>query len=234
MKMLTRDSQPLTKPLLPLLLLPLCVFFSSCFQLIEEITVNTDGSGTLALTANLSQSRSKLASVMLLDSVNGHKVPSKAEIRKEMEEVARTLRSVKGIKNVTHTADFDNYIFTVRFSFANVGNLNDITALIFDKLDVPMIDNSSYSYLPGGKAFIRNYMPDPRAKSEYQQLKEVDKAVFENATYTSIYRFDRTVAAQSNSRAKIAASKKAVMLQCGVRDLIEGKANISNHIQLAQ
>src|SRR5690606_34266997 len=115
--------------LFPFILFPLCALCSSCFQLIEEITVNTDGSGTLALTANLSQSRSKLASVMLLDSVNGYKVPSKKEIREELEEVSNTLRAIEGISKVSHTVDFENYILNIRFSFKNVANLNDITTL---------------------------------------------------------------------------------------------------------
>ncbi len=171
---------------------------------------------------------------MLLDSINGHKVPSKQDVRKEMEEVANTLRSIKGISKVSHAVDFDKYILTIRFSFDDVANLNDITALIFDKLNVKTSDNSSYSYLPESKTFKRRYTVNPQAKSEYGKLKQEDKAIFENATYTSIYRFEEAIINQSNNKAKIAASKKAVMLQCKVLDLIEGKINISNHIQLAQ
>lgn len=211
-----------------------CVLFSSCFQLIEEIAMNTDGSGSFTLTANLSQSRSKLASVMLLDSINGYKVPSKREIQKKIEEASTTLRGVKGISNVSHSVDFDKYILTIRFSFQHVANLNDITALIFDKLAIKAANSSSYSYHTGSKTFMRHYTPNLQAKSEYQKLKQADKAIFENATYTNIYRFDHPVIKQSNNRAKVAASKKAVMLQCGVLDLIEGKINISNNIQLAQ
>lgn len=220
--------------LFPFILFPLCALCSSCFQLIEEITVNTDGSGTLALTANLSQSRSKLASVMLLDSVNGYKVPSKKEIREELEEVSNTLRAIEGINKVSHTVDFENYILNIRFSFKNVANLNDITTLIFDKLNIEATDASSYTYHPASKTFKRHYNPDPRVKSQFKKLKQADKAIFENATYTNIYRFDRSVINQSNSKAKVAASKKAVMLRCGVLDLIENKINISNTIQLAQ
>ena len=217
-----------------LLLFPACALFSSCFQIIEEITVGEDGSGTAVLTANLSQSRSKLASVMLLDSINGHKVPSKQEIRKEMEAAVNTLRSIKGISKVSHTVDFDKYIMSIRFSFEKVANLNDITSLIFDKLKIKSTDNSAYSYHPASKMFNRYYTYNPQANSEYGKLKQTDKEIFQNATYTSIYRFGRAVAKQSNDKAKVSASKQAVMLQCGVLDLIEGKINISNNIQLAQ
>ena len=210
-----------------------CLLFSSCFQIIEEITMKPDGSGTVTLTANLSESRSKLASVMLLDSINGHKVPSKQDIRKELEESVKTLRAIKGISQVSHTLDFDRYIATIRFSFDQVTNLNDITSLIFEKLKIKSANNSSYAYHPASKTFNRYYTYEPKAKSEYNKLKQADKEVFQNATYTSIYRFDDTVLKQTNGKAKISASKKAVMLQCPVLDLIDGKLNISNSIQLA-
>ena len=44
---------------------------SSCFQIIEEITMRNDGTGDVLLTINLSQSKTKVATVMLLDSVQG-------------------------------------------------------------------------------------------------------------------------------------------------------------------
>ncbi|WP_257670122.1 hypothetical protein [Parapedobacter tibetensis] len=216
-----------------LLLLPICLMFHSCFQIIEEISVQPNGSGTVVLTANLSQSRSKLASVMLLDSINGHKIPSKQDIRSEMEEAVKILRGMKGISQVSHTMDFDKYIATIRFSFAQVANLNDITTIIFEKLKVKSANNSAYTYHTVSKTFNRHYSYEAKAKSEYNKLKSADKEIFQNAMYTSIYRFDDTVLKQSNGNAKISASKKAVMLQCPILDLIDGKINISNNIQLS-
>lgn len=221
--------------LLLIALFPLTALFSSCFQLIEEVSVNADGSGFFTLTANMSQSRTKLASILLLDSINGYKVPSKQEIGEKMNEAANTLRTVDGIGNVSQSVDFDKYIVTIRFAFNDVSNLNDITALIFDKLDiVEGTDNSSYNFQPGSGTFSRQYTHDARATSEYQKMKQADKAIFENATYTCIYRFAQPIASQSNTTAKVAASRKAVMLQCNVLDLIGGHTDISNTIQLAQ
>lgn len=58
-------------------------FLSSCFEVIEEIALKNDGTGDVVLTINLSQSKTKVASVMLLDSVQGYKVPSKQKIQQE-------------------------------------------------------------------------------------------------------------------------------------------------------
>ena len=56
------------------------VFFSftSCFEIVEEVTLKKDGSGEMSFSINLSQSKTKLNSIMLMDSINGYKVPKKS------------------------------------------------------------------------------------------------------------------------------------------------------------
>lgn len=211
---------------------PAILFFASCFQIIEDVTVKQDGSGVAIFTANLSQSKSKLASIMLLDSVNGYKVPSRADVRKHLTELTTTLEKIDGISNVTHTVDFDKFIATVRFSFANVDNLNSISNSIFEGMKLKPSNRSSYAYNSDNQTFIRKYVYEPQAKAEFDKLKEADKEIFRSAIYTSIYRFDKPVATQSNTLAKLAASKKAVMMQSSVLELINGKRNITNHIKL--
>src|SRR5215467_9166472 len=98
--------------LLKKILFPLSFFLllslSSCFQLIEEINLNADGSGDMQLTLNLSQSKSKLASVMLLDSVNGHKIPKDKDIQKFMNETVDYLKKSEGISNIKKSVDMNN------------------------------------------------------------------------------------------------------------------------------
>lgn len=192
-----------------------------------------DGSGTAVLTANLSQSKSKLAAVMLLDSVNGYPVPSKADIRRELEQLADELQQIDGISNVTYTLDFNTFIASISWSFARVEDLNTITDRVFEKMKVTTANHASYAYLPATKTFSRTYVYEPAAKKEFDKLKAADQAVFENAIYTSIYRFDIPVVSNSNPIAKVSASKKAVMLQSPLMDLINGRKNLSNRIKLA-
>lgn len=216
-----------------LLILVLCVF-SSCFQIIEEINVASDGSGTVNLTLNLSASKTKVASLMLLDSVNGYKVPSKQQIQKEMEEAVAYLKKSPGITNVKKTIDFENYIATVTFAFKNISNINNVNQNVLKKLKIKAINNSSYSFSPETGVFQRRYLPTKEALVEYNKLKPEVKNVFKEATYTSIYRFDKPVALTMNPLAKISKTKKAVMLNAGIMGLINGKTNISNQITLTK
>lgn len=208
--------------------------FSSCFQVIEEINVTSNGSGTVTLTVNLSSSKAKVASIMLLDSINGYKVPTKQKIQQEMDEVVVYLKNSPGIGNVTKRVDFDNYIATVSFSFQNISNINNINQRVLKKLKVNAVSNSSYTYNTTSNTFQRNYAHTTQAVLQYNKLKPEVKNVFKEATYTSIYRFDRPVVSMSNPLAKTSKTKRAVMLNTGILGLINGKTNISNKIILSK
>ncbi|MCX2493303.1 hypothetical protein OQX63_07455 [Pedobacter sp. PF22-3] len=219
------------KLLLFIFLIPV---LSSCFEVIEEISMKNDGTGDVTLTINLSQSKTKVASVMLLDSVQGYKVPSKQKIQQELNEAVSYLKKSEGISNVKSTSDFNNYIATISFSFKDVSNINNITKNILARQKIKATNTSSYTYNKATKTFSRKYQAIGTAKTEFNKLKAKDKAVFNGATYTSIYRFESVVTSSSNPASNVSKSKKAVMLKSSITDLINAKINVSNTIQLSK
>jgi len=219
------------KLLLFIILVPI---LSSCFEVVEEITLKNDGTGDVVLTINLSQSKTKVASVMLLDSVQGYKVPSKQKIQLELSEAVAYLKKSEGISNVRSNSDFTNYIATISFSFKDVANINNITKNILAQQKIKATNISSYTYNKSTKTFNRKYQSVGTAKTEFNKLKAKDKAVFNGATYTSIYRFESLVTSTTNPASNVSKSKKAVMLKASIMDLINGKINVSNTIQLSK
>ncbi|RBQ08722.1 hypothetical protein [Pedobacter miscanthi] len=225
------NLKQLYKLLLFILLIPV---LSSCFEVVEEISMKNDGTGDVVLTINLSQSKTKVASVMLLDSVQGYKVPSKQKIQQELNEAVAYLKKSEGISNVKSTSDFNNYIATISFSFKDVSNINNITKNILAQQKIKATNTSSYTYNKATKTFSRKYQAIVTAKTEFNKLKAKDKAVFNGATYTSIYRFESLVTSSTNPASNVSKSKKAVMLKSSIMDLINGKINVSNTIQLSK
>jgi hypothetical protein len=217
-----------------LLFIVLIPILSSCFEVIEEISMKNDGTGDVVLIINLSQSKTKVASVMLLDSVQGYKVPSKQKIQQELSEAVAYLRKSEGISNVKSTSDFNNYIATISFSFKDVSNINNITKNILAQQKIKATNTSSYTYNKATKTFSRKYQAIGTAKTEFNKLKAKDKAVFNGATYTSIYRFESPVTSSTNPASNVSKSKKAVMLKSSIMDLINGKINVSNTILLSK
>ncbi len=122
-----------------ILYLSVIFFVSSCFEIVEQVKINKDGSGDLKLIMNMSQSKTKLKSIMLMEKVNGYRVPKKDEIKSETKQLVSLANSVDGITEANVINDFDNYIFTFSCSFKNTAALNEMIYVLAkskDKKDV--------------------------------------------------------------------------------------------------
>ena len=216
-----------------LILFTLLPFFSSCFQIIEEINLSKAGSGNVNLTLNLSASKSKVASIMLMDSIQGYKVPDKASINREMNEIVSYLSKSPGISNVSKKIDMENYIISVSFDFQRIANINNLTKNVLNKLKINTVSASSYAFDPRTLSFQRSYQHSKEAVVQYSKLKPEVKNIFKEASYTSIYRFDAKVASSNNPLARVSKSRKAVMINVGMLGLINGKTDVSNKIILS-
>ena len=211
------------------------ILCTGCFDILEEINFKADGSGHLLFTINMSKSRTKLASMMLLDSVNGYKVPSKADINEALANVVEHLQKSEGITNIKQTKDFENYIFSISCDFENITSLNGITEELIqhqNSKEKTNFNTRNFSYDKSTKLFQRLYTYDDRIKKSFDRLKQDDRQIFDDASFTSIYRFEEPVKTVSNNQSKIAPSKKAVMLRVDAMSLILGQKSIQNKIQL--
>ncbi|GGX07329.1 hypothetical protein [Aquimarina muelleri] len=207
---------------------------TSCFEILEEVNLNKDGSGDFTLTVNLSQSKSKITSIMLLDSVSGHKIPSKKEVQKGMNDVVTYLQKTEGIYNISKKEDYENYVFSVRCSFKDITSINKLTKEVLSKQKVKIESYNSYQYNTSKEIFTKSYTYDPEILKQYNKLNLDSKKVFENALYTSIYRFYKEILSVSNTKVKISKSKKAAMLKINIIDLLKGTSSSNTKIQLAK
>lgn len=210
--------------------LVLALTFLSCFEIIEEVEVHNDGTGQLMYTLNMSQSKSKLASIMLLDSINGYKVPSKNDIKKGLDEIVTELNKTEGVTNVKKKEDYENFIFSVSCNFTKIENINTLTEEISSKQKNSA--SSAYLFDKTKANFIRKYSYSKEIKKQYDKLQAENKKVFNDATYTIIYRFDKEIVSQKNALAKTSKSKKASMQRIKAMNFINGNSDISNAIQL--
>src|SRR5690606_16589821 len=83
----------------------LCCLLTSCFDLLEQIDINSQGSGTIKATLNLSKSSTKVASLMKLKEFNGIAIPSETDIRREMAQIVSKLKTTQGISDVQYELD---------------------------------------------------------------------------------------------------------------------------------
>lgn len=211
--------------------LVLTMVFTGCFEVVEEITLNDDGSGQITMTVNISRSKTKLNSIMLMDSINNYKVPTEADIKEGMARMTAEIKSIKGVSNVSHQMNFDDFIFSVTCDFSNVDVLNDvITHFSTEGHAAELNSNKQFTYDASRKSFTRNYHYN--LSREINKVRQKDREILDEASVTTIYRFESPIASAQNSDSKIAGNKKAVMLRVDVPDMISNKKNIKNTITL--
>lgn len=210
------------------LLIPLLLLMS-CFDILDKVNVKADGSGEYSLILNASKSKTRLASISKMETVNGKKVPKKAEIEAKINEAARIFKSVPGISNVKTSMDFDNYIIKLSCNFKKIENVNaGLEQLKTKNVLGKMIPTQIYSNDSTKKSFTRNKINT--FKSDYDKLSTADKEVFNNAKYTSVLQFENTVKSQSNSTYQLSPNKKAIKLEGNILDFILQKKQIQNTI----
>jgi len=212
----------------------LCFLLTSCFEVVEDVSIKKDGSGTMKLTLNFSQSKTKLAAIMMMDSIQGHKVPDRNEIEEQVTMAAEWLKTVKGLSNITQRVDFENYVATISFAFRNVSDVNNIQKRLLDEYKVRTKLSATYNYDQEHAKFSRAYSYGADLKEQYNKLKERDKEVLKAASYISIFRFEQTISNYTNQTAKVSKNQLAIMQRFPLTDLISGKADISNQIQLSR
>jgi hypothetical protein len=216
-----------------LALLACLLLFQSCFEIVEEVFLKNDGSGNFQLTLNLSRSKTKLNSIITMKTINGHNVPSKEQIKNQVNEIERTVAKTAGITNVKTSMDFDNYIISMSCNFNKVTQLNNIVKNISDKGNKnKRWQEKSFEYDAATGTFER--LNKISLKDDYNKMSNADKEIFATANYTAIYKFENSATAVSNKETKIAGSKKATMLKLNALDIITNKKSIENKIILTK
>jgi hypothetical protein len=215
-----------------LLLFCCTILFSSCFEIIEQIFLKADGSGTFQFVLNMSKSKTKLNSISKMKTINGHDVPSKWEIDNKLQQIEKTMNKTVGVSAAKSTMDYENYIATINCNFAKLSQLNSALKNVskIDGGNVAGLDKV-YSYDATTKIFERQNKFG--LKNQYKKVSNADKEVFATAGYTSIFKFENAIETSSNKDANISPSKKAIMLKQTALDIITEKKSIENKIKLS-
>lgn len=206
---------------------------TSCIEIIDDVTMNNDGSGNLKYTINLSASKVKINSILALDSLEGHRVPSKDEIAERITAFQKRLEAKTGISNVLVESNFTDYIFKVQCDFTSIEALQtaikDVVKEESQEKNLKELEHNWMSW--DGTKLIRS-VPDitiERAKS----MKAEDAELLKQGNYTSITRFQRPVDKFDNTNAILSKNKLAVMIKTNPYLLTQDYNLLENTIYLS-
>lgn len=207
------------------------LILTGCFEVVEEVSFNEDGSGTINLTVNLSRSKSKINATLLLDSVNNQKVPTKTEISDYFSDMVSRIKKMPGITQVNSSINLDEYIFTLKCDFNDVESLNSVIAGLSSKKEAEAVKkHKPFTYDKVGKTFTRSYHYNLEDAVDKNRIE--DRKFFDSATITTIYRFPSEIVSSANPAAKISKNKKAIMLRLTAADVIKNNKDIKNTIKI--
>lgn len=215
------------------LLFAICTFaLTGCIEIIDDLTLNNDGSGTFKYTINLSSSKVKVNSVLALDSLDGKKVPSKPEIEQMIMDFRTQLSKEQGITNVQTDVDMSNFLIKLSCDFKNVNALqvgikNAINSL--SKHNTNEMD--AYNWITWEDNTLYRSIPQI-ATQEMKRLKSEEREQLKSGTYTSFTRFENEVAEFDNIKSQLSKNKKAIMLRVDPNSLISNTGLLTNRIKL--
>lgn len=211
-------------------LLLLSFFMVSCFDIVEEVNVNNDGSGDMLVTLDMSKSKDQLSNYMEAGEINGVGIPDAKQLDGYFSKFKKMLEGMNGISNVNIEKDLTNFIIKVRGDFTNVAAMNKAVNKLTKELSRGMLSvKNNYQFVNG--RFIREFEQE-LLPTDYDKLPVMQRFMLETANLTSIYRFKRTVKNISNKDATISPSKKAVKFESSLGDIAKGVKTIENTISL--
>ena len=199
---------------------------TSCVELIDEIQLNNDGSGKFKYVINLSQSRSNVSSMLLLDSINGKKNLKLPEIKQKINSFKLTLAKQEGISNVIVVENYTDYI--IKFE-CNFENLDKLKKAFENSLQESNTTKKTENWVNFDKKLFYRTTPEYAVsflKDFYVNYGEKLK----NGSYTSIVRFQNEIYSFSNKLSLKSKSNMAIMTKVTPKELVENPYVLDNNI----
>ena len=206
---------------------------TSCIEIIDDISIKNDGSGTLKYTVNLSSSKVKINSILALDSLEGQKVPTIEELQTKITSFKNKLEAKPGISNVVLESNFIDFIFKLQCDFTNVTALQTALKEVIQEeskeKNIPELEHAWLSW--DGQKMVRSIPEITVKKTKDFKQEDIDK--LKEGNYTSISRFERSVDKFDNPSAILSKNKMAVMIKTNPYALTQNSDILENTIYLS-
>lgn len=214
------------------ILLFLGSLLTGCIEIIDDLTLNLDGSGTFKYNLNLSSSKVKINSILALDSLDGKKVPSLNEIKMKVARIETQLNEQEGISDAEIVSDYKNYVFKLSCNFTSLSDLqNAMKNVIVTENHNTTIPELDYNWLIFDDNKLERSVPEVTIEKS-KGIKEKDRNLLKAGSYTSITRFESEVDTFDNENAILSANKKAVMIRTDPYSLTQNPQLLDNVIYL--
>lgn len=204
---------------------------SSCIDIVDDLTINNDGSGKLKLSVNLSKSKLEVNSILALDSLRGQRVPKLNEITAKIPEYTEKLRKQKGIESVMVEQDTVNFILKLTIHFNNVEDLESALKEVVSEENTTWV-NFDFDWIKWeNHTLTRNMLNVPN--EQIKKLKYEDVQKLKTGTYTSVTHFQTPIISYTNESSVLSPNKQNLMIKTSAYLLTEDTQSLKNQIKVS-
>ena len=165
-----------------------------------------------------------------MDSLNGRKVPSLAQIESKIADFKLKLSEKPGITSVKTEFNSTDFILKLNVEFASVSQLQQGIKSAIQEMSIEK-ESLDGDWITWDGKTLNRLIPEILA-TKAKNFENSDVDLLKNGTYTSIFRFDKPILKTSNINCKLNPSKTASMLQVNTFDLKLNNALIENTITI--
>lgn len=205
---------------------------TGCLELIEEISLNKDGSGTYEVTLNLSASQTRINSMLALDSIDGKKVPTKSEMHEKFEAFVQELDNQESITAATGNLNDEQWIGSIAIEFDQLSTMQEAVVQVLSKKEKETIPYQIR--LNQEKGVFSRVVATDSLKKWRKKIEKEDKQQLKQGKVVFIQRFDQPIASCSSDAIRIAKNNKAAMLMTSPLSLLEQPEQLNFNIQLSE
>ena len=211
------------KKIIPLIII-LSVSLTSCIEIIEEITLNEDQSGSLSYRLETNELGS-----LLNNFTNLFDVSIENHLKGKIEELASSLKNKQGIKNVNFSIDKKSGSYGLMCDFSNSKDFNSALYEIFGykkNLFTP-----GYIKVSKHKFKRINFAPWVKKYFENEDIQIPSEEILDMITFKTIINLHEEVKNMKNKTTRLSNSRKTVTQSYKAIDIINNKVNVKSRIK---
>ncbi|MBX3101131.1 MAG: hypothetical protein KF690_01325 [Bacteroidetes bacterium] len=201
---------------------------TACIQINEDITLNSDNSGSLSWTMDL---KGLLSLMESFGGSAGQTGETSAKMDSTFGDMKAKLMAIPGVSNVKQVSSEADMLFGVTFDFKDVNTLNAALAVVKNSGEAKQKDLLTVS-----KKKIQRVMISPNMgnNEELANMKDSDiemaKMFMEGASYNSTLHLSKKARKTSNKYAKLEDGGKTVRMSIPLIDILvaRGKLDMNN------
>jgi hypothetical protein len=198
--------------------LPVLFFLSGCIEIVEEITIHPDKSGTISYRLETTEAGSFLSGLAGLFNVSVDE-----DLKREAEKLTRELEKQEGISNIQYNLGGRSGEYFLQFDFNRCTSFNNALYSLGGNSKTPF----SPGYIKIGKSHFKkfNFSPWLKRYIEKEEMELPSTYLTDNIVFKSVVNTPADIIRVKHTVGDVQSSPRKTIQQFLLTDLLDGQVN---------